>query len=240
MTTPTLSQAIATIKAGRQAEGRAMLEQILASDPGNVNALLWMTEIADTSSERREYLDRILEIDPNNAMALRGLEVLEPAVDDQVSWITQAKPATMQSDSASTSSPDTEIVYYTDDAVTVTNARAMFRGKTYALANVTSVEMVIKQPENQYVAILLIAIGLVLVLGAVVIIGSLSIGTVAGLLFSGVIAGLFGVWIMRHEKPSYIVRISSSSREADALISEDQQYIQNIVKAVNEAFIKRG
>src|SRR5512136_2165037 len=72
----TLSDAIATIKAGRRDEGRVMLTRILAQDGNNVTALLWMTEVATTPEERRIYLKRILEIDPTNALARRGLEIL--------------------------------------------------------------------------------------------------------------------------------------------------------------------
>jgi hypothetical protein len=72
----TLSEAIATIKAGRRAEGRDMLTRMLALDGNNVSALLWMTEVAATPEERRTYLKRILEIDSTNALARRGLEIL--------------------------------------------------------------------------------------------------------------------------------------------------------------------
>lgn len=74
---PTLVQAIATIKAGRRAEGRAMLEQILARSPRDINALLWMTEVSDVDAERRNYLNQILAIDPNHPVALKGVKQLE-------------------------------------------------------------------------------------------------------------------------------------------------------------------
>jgi len=75
----TLVQAIASVKVGRRREGRAMLEQILAADPCNVLAWLWMTEVADSDEECREYLNRVLAIDPNNASALRALDLFGSA-----------------------------------------------------------------------------------------------------------------------------------------------------------------
>lgn len=87
MATLTLVQAIATIKAGRRAEGRTMLDLILENDPRNVNALLWMTEVVDSDNERYEFLKRILEIQPNHALALRGLEKI-----DSLSKATIAQP----------------------------------------------------------------------------------------------------------------------------------------------------
>lgn len=73
---PTLNDAVSAIKAGRRAEGRSMLSQVLLIDPNNVSAMLWMTEVADTADEKRKYLNRILVIDPNNAFARKGLTKL--------------------------------------------------------------------------------------------------------------------------------------------------------------------
>jgi len=75
----TLVQAIASVKVGRRREGRAMLERILAAEPCNVLAWLWMTEVADSDEECREYLNRVLAIDPNNASALRALDLFGSA-----------------------------------------------------------------------------------------------------------------------------------------------------------------
>ena len=86
MPTLTLVQAIATIKVGRRAEGRTLLDQILAADPCNVMALLWMAEIANTDEERRECLNRVLAIDPHTANALSALELSGPA-DALPSWL---------------------------------------------------------------------------------------------------------------------------------------------------------
>jgi hypothetical protein len=73
---PTLSDAIAAVKAGRNQEARSILTAILANDPQNIPALLWMTPVAQTINERREYLRRVLVIDPDNAPAKKGLAIL--------------------------------------------------------------------------------------------------------------------------------------------------------------------
>jgi hypothetical protein len=82
---PTLNEAITAIKAGRRAEGRSMLSQILLIDPDNVHALLWMTEVSDTVDEKRKYLNRILVIDPNNLFARKGLDMLRPIKEPSIS-----------------------------------------------------------------------------------------------------------------------------------------------------------
>jgi hypothetical protein len=73
---PTLNDAVVAIKAGRRTEGRSMLSQVLLIDPNNVNALLWMTEVADTADEKQKYLRQILIIDPTHRYAQKGLEIL--------------------------------------------------------------------------------------------------------------------------------------------------------------------
>ena len=92
MAPPTLAQAIATIKAGRRAEARALLEQILATEPRNVDALLWMTEVSKTPEERRKYLNQILAIDPNNLYARKGLELLGKADEQSTRLVTDQLP----------------------------------------------------------------------------------------------------------------------------------------------------
>ena len=76
---PTMSDAIAAMKAGRREEARVMLARILANDRKNVAALLWMTEFAATPEDVRMYLKRVLLIDPTNGPAQRGLELLDKA-----------------------------------------------------------------------------------------------------------------------------------------------------------------
>jgi HJR/Mrr/RecB family endonuclease len=70
------AHAIAAIRAGRRAEGQALLKELLANDPHDIKVLFWMTEAADTASERRDYLKHILEIDPTNELAIRGLKLV--------------------------------------------------------------------------------------------------------------------------------------------------------------------
>ncbi len=128
-----------------------------------------------------------------------------------------------------------EVSYYSDTAVTVTNARAVLGGKTYAMANITSVSMG-EKPANRMPGIALAVLGLVIAACG----GSVG-GNQAGL---GIVIGLLvlaaGIALVVMTKPSYIVRIGSASGEADGLVSKDKEYIQKIVTAMNEAIIKRG
>ena len=235
----TLSEAIAAIKAGRRDDAREILRRILTDDPLNINAMLWATEVAQTDDERRKYLTDILRIDPANAMAIKGLEILGKE-NEQPPWIANAKPTADRAENVATrSDTDVETVYYSDDNVSITNTRAVFSGKTYALANVTSVEMAIKPPEGQgYASVFLLGGGAAIMYGLSGI-GSMPVQNILVLIFIGGCVALLSIGTLR-AKPSYIVKVSSSSGEANALISPNKQYIQEVVKAVNDAIVKRG
>src|SRR5512143_981322 len=83
----TLADAVTAIRAGRRAEAREMLEHILAVDPCNVNALLWMSEVVPSPKKRRKYLGLILAVDPGNALARKGLDLLNRSAE-QPSGVT--------------------------------------------------------------------------------------------------------------------------------------------------------
>jgi len=119
-----------------------------------------------------------------------------------------------------------EASYYQDGTVSITNARAVLGGKTYAMANITSVSMA-TIPANRKPGIVIAIIGL--------LIAGVTNGGIIGLLILA--AGIVLAVIV---KPSYVVRIGSASGEADGLVSPNIEYIQKIVNAVNEAIIKRG
>ena len=84
----TLPDAVTAIKAGRNNEARNILTGILADDPRNISALLWMTQVVQTTDERRDYLRRVLAIDPNNAAAKKGLALLGET-DEAPPWMNQ-------------------------------------------------------------------------------------------------------------------------------------------------------
>lgn len=150
-----------------------------------------------------------------------------------------------------------ETVFYQDEGILITNTRAVFGAKTYSMANITSVSTHFV-PANRMPGIIaaivgglltaccgLLAISPLLTLGSSDYSGDTSgifrsvavlvIGAVIGLL---ILAG--GVALAIMSKPTYVVRIGSTSGEADALASKNKEYIERIVVAMNEAIIKRG
>jgi len=126
-----------------------------------------------------------------------------------------------------------EVAFYSDDkGVKITNTRAIFESKTYAMNNITSVSTGYKAPSRGG-AVVAVLIGILILL---ISIGAKSIG---GSIF-GLLVIALGVWLYTSAKASYSVKIGSASGEATALESKDEKYIQSIVQAMNEAIIKRG
>jgi Tfp pilus assembly protein PilF len=72
-----LEQAIEAIQYGDRAAGKRLLAQALQANPYNVQAWLWMSEIADTDAQRRECLERVTAVDPQNQAARARLAQLE-------------------------------------------------------------------------------------------------------------------------------------------------------------------
>jgi hypothetical protein len=125
--------------------------------------------------------------------------------------------------------PTTEKTYYSDGAITVTSTRAVLEGKTYAMANITTVSLT----ENQQGAgcgCALLGFGALCTLGLASA-ETLIIGVIGVLI---VVAGLFLM-----SQKSYIVCIGSASGETNALQHPSREYIQTIVDAVNQAIIDR-
>jgi hypothetical protein len=127
-----------------------------------------------------------------------------------------------------------ETTYYQDGSITVTNARAVLGAKTFAMANITSVSMG-EIPANRKPGIGVALFGLVIAGCA----SSGGSGAGGGVIFGMLIIGV-GIAIAAAVKDQYVVKIGSASGESNALMDKNREYIQKIVKAVNDAIIKRG
>lgn len=117
-----------------------------------------------------------------------------------------------------------EKVYYQNGDILVTPSRFVNAGKTYAMRNISSVQIGVIEPQGKGVLILGI-----LICFLVLLYGSLGwkVGAVA--------VSLLLVYLFRKMKQKYSVRINSNSGEVDGLISQNREYIQTIVNAMNGA-----
>jgi ribosomal protein S27E len=117
-----------------------------------------------------------------------------------------------------------EKVYYRAGGVRVTSARAILDGKSYAMAQITSVEAV-EIPPNTKAAVALIVCGAILAIP--------TCGLALILLIVGII--VYGT-----ARPYYAVCVASASGEAHALIGPDPEPIDRVVAAINQAIVERG
>ncbi|HLZ60106.1 MAG TPA: DUF6232 family protein [Ktedonosporobacter sp.] len=121
-----------------------------------------------------------------------------------------------------------EQVFFSENGVNITNARAVVGGKTYAMSNITSVTMA-KKKINIFLLVVLGLIGL----GSLSVIGQ---SPIVALVILAICAALIYFLV----KPSYRVILGSASGEAEALVSSNRTQIERIVSAMNDAIIKRG
>ncbi len=132
-----------------------------------------------------------------------------------------------------------EITIFEQGNIRVTNLRVIIGAKTYALSNITSVEMGQKKTFS-YGTIILVCVGLGLLLYAVV---SLTDGDWQGGV-CGVLLGALCAWAgftsARSAKLIYTVRVGSASGESNILESREIGGLQPIVNAINEAIVRKG
>ena len=121
-----------------------------------------------------------------------------------------------------------EQTFFNQDDISVTNARVVIGGQTYAMSGLTSVRSIEEKPSRKGPIILGIVGLLCLFVGetTAIVIGLAAIG--------GAIA-----WFV-NTKPTYFVGLVTASGESKALNSKDPDYIRKIVNAINEAIIARG
>lgn len=127
-----------------------------------------------------------------------------------------------------------------DSRVTVTTARVIIDGVTYALRNITSVHAKdITKPKKPGCSIILMIIAAFGVLSALSAMGdSVGGGLVMLLIFGGIGFAAFMWYQSMQDKHTYSVHIVTSGGETDAMPSSDQAYIQKIVAAINEAIVR--
>jgi tetratricopeptide (TPR) repeat protein len=69
-----LEQAIGAARAGQHPTARGLLQAILADNPDDAQAWLWLSGVVDEPAEQVAALERVLALDPSNARASWGLQ----------------------------------------------------------------------------------------------------------------------------------------------------------------------
>lgn len=72
-----LQQGIAAARAGRKAEARALLMQVVEADERSEQGWLWLSGVVEEPDDMRTCLQNVLDINPSNAAAKKGLAWIE-------------------------------------------------------------------------------------------------------------------------------------------------------------------
>lgn len=120
-----------------------------------------------------------------------------------------------------------EQIFFDQAGVSVSNARFIVHGQTYAMNNVTSVKQSVIEPSRAG-PVILILLGLIIMLGG-------GTGIVIGL--ATIALGIF--WISK-QKAIWIVDLNTASGETQALRSTNREYIDSVIHALNQSIIHRG
>lgn len=114
--------------------------------------------------------------------------------------------------------------YFKNKGIHITNTRAIFPNKTYAMANITSVSIG-EEKQDRTVPITIIVIGVI----------GLTFFPEIG--FPLILVGT--IWIYMKKK-EYSVKIGSSSGEIEGFTSKNRELVRKVVSAMNDAIIDRG
>lgn len=121
---------------------------------------------------------------------------------------------------------ENEKVYFEEGDVTVTKARFIVPGQTYAMSGITSVKAGFDQPLKGPA-----------ILGGIGVIGMFS-GEVGAIIICLLLVAGAILWFIKGKK--HIVILSSASGEAEALSSTNAGFIGRIIAALNDAIVGRG
>lgn len=120
-----------------------------------------------------------------------------------------------------------EQTFFNQGNVSVSNSRFIVDGQTYAMSNVTSVKSGYTEPSR----------GGSIVCG---IIGLMCLFGSGWVFIVGLVLLAIAIFIWFSAKARYSVILNTSSGENQALISEDQSYIANVITSLNDAIVSRG
>src|SRR3954454_11968473 len=72
-----LQQGIVAARAGKRAEARALLMQVVEGDERNEQAWLWLAGVVDAPEDIRTCLQNVLDLNPANQQSHEGLAFVQ-------------------------------------------------------------------------------------------------------------------------------------------------------------------
>lgn len=129
-----------------------------------------------------------------------------------------------------------EITILKEGNAKITNLRAIIGMKTYAISNISSVNMRVSEPKMFIPVFFTVNMGVCSVLIAIS-----NMEAYAQCLQTGLYTGITGILLfIISRKTKYSVHITNSAGELRILEANDRDYVERIVKAIHEATVTRG
>ena len=117
-----------------------------------------------------------------------------------------------------------EKTFFEYEGVRVTNTRFIVDGQTFAMNNITSVKPLEQKPNR-------LLPGLLIVLGV--------LPALNGAYGALVLAAIGGIW-WAMQKTTYHIMLHTAGGETSALKTHQQEYLQKVDAALNNAIVHRG
>jgi|SRR5215207_3843386 len=130
--------------------------------------------------------------------------------------------------------PEEKVIYEQGD-IRITNLRAIFGAKTYAISNIMSVTKKERTNLSAFLPVAIIVLGIAFISFAFFneVINWIAIGF-------GVLMVVGGYFVAMLLKTEYFVEIGSASGEEQAYHSKSIVKVTDIVRAINQAIIEQG
>ncbi len=130
-----------------------------------------------------------------------------------------------------------ETVFLNEKSVTITNTRAVFNGKTYAISNIAKVSM-----EKASFPLIGVIMQVVLFVAFLMCVGiGLGIGSALLIIFGVFCIIPFIITIINPNKIfTVMIGTSGSMFDEEVFRSTDQEFIKKIVDTINNAIVNRG
>lgn len=130
--------------------------------------------------------------------------------------------------------PEEKVIYEQGD-IRITNLRAIFGAKTYAISNIMSVTKKERTNLSAFLPVAIIVLGIAFISFAFFneVINWVAIGF-------GVLMVVGGYFVAMLLKTEYFVEIGSASGEEQAYHSKSIVKVTDIVRAINQAIIEQG
>ena len=126
-----------------------------------------------------------------------------------------------------------EITILKEGNVKITNLRAVIGMRSYAVSNITSVKMRVKEPNMFLPVFFTVNMGICSILIAIS-----NMEAYAQWLQTGLYAAITGILLfLISRKTKYSVHINSTAGELRILEGNDKDYVERIVKSIEQAIV---